>query len=69
MIVIEDAGTDALRINLTGDIERLHDGTPDEHLTPAEYWANIFAVACVQALETGGAFEAFKNMKVDTNVQ
>lgn len=68
-IVLADTDDGRLYLNLEGDTERLHDGTPEEQLTLAEYWGMVLAHSCVKALETGTEFEAFKNMKVDSQVQ
>lgn len=69
VIVIEDVGADSVFLDLQGDTERLHNGTPAEQLTLAEYWGNALAQACAQTISSSSQFETFRNMKVNTELQ
>lgn len=65
MIVIEEDGTNGgkgFRVYMAGDKERLQKGTPEDQLSPAEFWGLKLFQICVNAINKAGALQTVTSM-------
>jgi len=64
MIVIEDTDGDGFDIRFEGDTKRTSNGTPENDLTAAEFWAKTLFEFCEDVLQEADIIRKNHNEKL-----